>query len=449
MIDINTILLHHLASGIGAASKLRADCPELTAAITRLLQARTDVTRLLCAERVARLVLIRNDLTELTQVRSALARQELRGLISYPKQRDHTAHTVFLYLLGVWFYDNVPRIRSAITDAGLSTIDFLDQWVIASLLHDVGYILYDLSADTRRDRRRLDEMYTAAWVDSQIAGPARAAFRQAQDEWSRRFRNAVLPFAGLEARSLPSAINQLASAPWLGDLDPSWQTSDLLDLLEFQAPNTGFLRQYTAEVARSGYGGTNPCLDHAVGSAIILLRYCTYWYWLQTRVPPDLASVANTNLAKGISYTYSLAGLLETVVPGCRAVAHHNLQPTVAGVASVIPTAVTLQTAPVAYLAVLCDELQKWDRFPSGKALRDVYPREVPGSFEAFDLALCAAGDHPSSQGGLNEARAVFTVGKRGYKPADLLNTLDARAPSWRDVACVRRASERWAAFWK
>ena len=36
-------------------------------------------------------------------VRDIVAQQELRRLIQYGKQQDHTAHTVYLYLVGIWF----------------------------------------------------------------------------------------------------------------------------------------------------------------------------------------------------------------------------------------------------------------------------------------------------------------------------------------------------------
>lgn len=65
----------------------------------------------------------------------------------YPAYRDHSLHTLQVYLLGVYLYQTVHTLRGAI-DAQLSRGDlpdatpgvpFLEWWTLAALWHDIGY----------------------------------------------------------------------------------------------------------------------------------------------------------------------------------------------------------------------------------------------------------------------------------------------------------------------
>src|ERR1044072_1574626 len=112
--DINSTLLVHLATGAGAASLLRHDRPELVSLTRSFFAARTDIRRLESAQQVAQAILARNDLHDLVEIRDIVARQELRRHIKYGKQQDHTAHTVYLYFLGIWLYDHLPQLADAI-----------------------------------------------------------------------------------------------------------------------------------------------------------------------------------------------------------------------------------------------------------------------------------------------------------------------------------------------
>src|SRR2546423_15515860 len=105
--DVNETLLRHLATGGGAAYALRDNTNvTLTQLVAELFDARSDIRRLDKAQKVARTVLHVNDFADIMELRDIVAQQELRRLIDYAKQKDHTVHTVYLYLLGIWFFDN-------------------------------------------------------------------------------------------------------------------------------------------------------------------------------------------------------------------------------------------------------------------------------------------------------------------------------------------------------
>ena len=80
-----------------------------------LTTARSDIVRLSAAQDAARLILSLNDLEDLIHIRDVVAKQEQLRQIQYKNQQDHTVHTVYLYLLGIWLYDQLPEIKSAMT----------------------------------------------------------------------------------------------------------------------------------------------------------------------------------------------------------------------------------------------------------------------------------------------------------------------------------------------
>lgn len=125
--DINETLLRHVATGAGAAHTLRAEVARFSTddvgeTVARFLGARSDLRRLLRAQDVAKLVLRADDFADIMDVRKIVAEQEQGRLISYSRQKDHTAHTVYLYLLGIWMFDREPVLYLAIV------CDELQKW---------------------------------------------------------------------------------------------------------------------------------------------------------------------------------------------------------------------------------------------------------------------------------------------------------------------------------
>jgi hypothetical protein len=125
---------------------------------------------------------------------------------------------------------------------------------------------------------------------------------------------------------------------------------------------------YGEQVARKGYVSKNPtpgCVDHAVASGLLLFQYTSYWYWLMCQAEEQDKSLYNKLRGK---HEYKIEYLQHEVVPACQAVAYHNVQSAVAGAERILKK-VTLKKHPLLYLAILCDELQNWDRYPAGDEL--------------------------------------------------------------------------------
>src|SRR5262249_51197616 len=114
------------------------------------------------------------------------------------------------------------------------------------------------------------------------------------------------------------------------------------------------LEDYAYLVASSGYDGQSVgVVDHAVASGLFLFRYSSFWYWL-----------ANQFGFEGEFSRYEDDGYpVKDVIAACIAAAGHNL----IGVHADKYGPLKFEDNPILYLSVICDELQKWDRFPAGE----------------------------------------------------------------------------------
>jgi hypothetical protein len=437
--DINETLLRHIATGGGSAFILREAASDgLLGLISELFAARSDVRRLDQAQKVARAVLHINDFADIMDLRDIVAQQELRRLIAYSKQKDHTAHTVYLYLLGIWFFDHVSVMKSAILHRSGCKTDreacewFLERWLFASLLHDIGYAFYDLSEFTAEDRRRIDGIYSWKWLENLFTATSQSArilkkdtlakLRSAHNKWEKIYSKRLpAPTSRYAPGAYVEVINRLAAAPWLGDLNPEWKDKDIFDVLTLGY--NADLRSYALTVAEEGYvkGGRNGCVDHAVASGLLLFQYCSYWYWLMDQLRSDAKAFKD---ATG-GFDYDLKNMHTWIVDACRSAAYHNVQPSVSG-ADAILRSITLQKDPVLYLAIICDELQTWDRYPAGDAILRQFQQTAAASLEGGDIELTCSGtdirtgrfriEHDQQSDIVKKMKSVLAVRAPGYQ---------------------------------
>lgn len=237
-LDINETLLRHIGTGGGAAYLLREKVKEVDRNfidhIVDLFSARSDIRRITRAQDVARPILSSEDFVDIMLLRDTVAKQEQKRLINYAKQQDHTAHTVYLYLLGIWFFDHVTALREAVLKRiGPNTKEedacewFLFQWLFASLLHDIGYAFYDLSAETIDDRKKIDRIYQWSWLE-ELLGPKKKGGREVKqlsklkevhESWHTKYFTKT-PIQTAATNIQPRAVlESLAAAPWLADFN--------------------------------------------------------------------------------------------------------------------------------------------------------------------------------------------------------------------------------------
>lgn len=351
--NINCLLLRHFESGDRAAGYLRGRIPGFAHLLSDFFASRSDIERIQKAEYLSERILSLTDFVDMIPLRSEVATLEIKRMIAYKKQTDHTAHTLYLYLLGIWVYDNVTEIREAL-DASIKSSKpiklFLFQWTFASLLHDVGYLFYDFDSGANTSSwETYDKMFSFEFLDrytEELTDMGKAELEQA---W-----NNLLDTYGMKEHTsnqkASELIESLDQIPWIADLIPGYQTGLLaMELGEKIGPG---LQRFAYDMASHGYDGT-PVVDHGIASGLMLLKYTSIWYWLNKHSEthyPQLHTELNAN------FHYYPNIFNKHVLPACKAAAYHNL-PNVT---------FSLDQDPLLYLTVLCDELQIWDRFMSG-----------------------------------------------------------------------------------
>jgi hypothetical protein len=331
--------------------------------IESFLDATTDSVRLVRASKASRKVLAKYQLDELEDLRSSVQASELLRVIPYSRQTDHSAHTLYLYLLGIYLFFACAPLRAGIAkflnekDKSPELVArFLFQWVYASLLHDIGYIFQGRS---KNEIRAVDRMFRPSTI-TRLMGPCSDHLKRAV---SRTIRNSAMkPFEPVQ--NPEDMIGLLRHMPWgkqANFADDIFETFSVYGygVHKTKAPDApqitgGILEEYAYGVASGGYDGfSEGTVDHAVASGLFLFRYSTFWYWLAKE--HDFEGPFEVFQGKG----YPAAD----IVFSCLATAAHNL----IGDQGKQYGPLDFDKNPLIYLGVLCDEIQKWDRFPAGE----------------------------------------------------------------------------------
>lgn len=358
--SVNEVIYNHIIKGLGAAEYLRSKIPQLAEELEQFFITRSDIQRIQKAEALAERILELTDFADLVPIRSGVATLEIKRRISYEKQTDHTAHTLYLFLLGIWVYDNIPSLRDSIDESIKSSNPihmFVFQWTYASLVHDIGYLF---SQDI--DNYVKDPLY-ASIFDSLFdfdniklnAGILSEENSIKLEKLWRTFEEKYKVTTFSTIKSKPEVVHQLDHIPWLFDL--GFETDSGLDLLIESNIKETTLRDFAIVMATKGYSG-NTVVDHGVASGLMLLKYSSIWYWICNEARQNDLSLYE-ELTK--NYKYPLKVFNHHVIPACKATAYHNLT----------NTKFNLTDNPILFLAVLCDELQVWDRFLSGNKYID------------------------------------------------------------------------------
>jgi hypothetical protein len=414
--NIHSLLSRHFESGGSAAGYLRGRIPGLSALLSDFFASRSDIERIQKAEFLSECILSLTDFADMIPLRSEVATLEIKRMIAYKKQTDHTAHTLYLYLLGVWVYDNVTEIRSAL-DASINTSKpiklFLFQWTFASLLHDVGYLFYDFDSGVNADSWKMfDEMFTIEYLSRHTEELSEIGKSELIQAW-----NNFLTTYDLKQHKSHQKASQLIEAmdniPWLADLLPECQTGLMaMELGEVIGPG---LHRFAYDMADRGYDGT-PVVDHGVTSGLMLLKYTSIWYWLSKHSEthyPQLYTELNT------TFHYYPNIFQKHVLPACKAASYHNL-PNVT---------YSLEQDPLLYLAVLCDELQIWDRFMSGAGHID--------NWRKIDHCVAEKIKAEMIIGELNQPMLHLMTSETHFEK--LVSSLDKRVSNWKKYVQITR----------
>ncbi len=381
----------------------------------RFLFATMDETRLRYAAEFSRVILLQEDMVDADHFREGVLKREASGEISYQKQRDHSAHATYNWMLGWYIYSHNSAIRDSVKDHvdrrlvcwGNDKPDhallFGLAWQFASLLHDIGYIfegsLSVLDPKTHSEQALIgtriarDFFESRFWIENGVSSVFdRKAIRNLIEVKPPRFKvgQSIARIADTlrgigELDALTRELRgKLQNTNYHGT--PAWNPQQQLQLL----PNDSFdlwdlhFRSFNQEKAAErircaqrvfeahvfqGLSGLGlRILDHGICSGLLQLLYSTFYY--QIRFGLDLVPAAAGHQAAVVEKFRDRAKAYDprywwtAVVWGTGATAIHNIQQMKSPwVANDKPGLLTIDEDPIAYLGILVDCIQEWDRY--------------------------------------------------------------------------------------
>ncbi len=264
---------------------------------------------------------------------------EERASTLIDKQRDHYVHSVNVFILGLSIYTQNAFFRAAFDSVNLDKDaypfsydtkheEFFYRWGIASLFHDVGYPVEIIGKQISKFINYATE------VDSNVKIKSHLEFDNFEE------LNAI-------AEVLPKG--EFTKCYY--DKFPSCVDVDLLKPIDLLAHNfhislgielkaiTIALNKFTDVMAKSGF------IDHGFYSAIIVLRW--YGFLIQ-------------------SCNYKPEYFYFPILDSASAILLHNYFKNVLMKPPFSKGSLSPQEHPIAYLLILCDELQEWNRTAYG-----------------------------------------------------------------------------------
>lgn len=436
------------------------------------VRSNMDELRLLEAERYATSLLTLTHHQDAAAFRAHVLRRETLQEMAYEKQRDHTAHTLYNYLLG-WYVFSHSRIMedalrphflvrygsvAGFTDTPTVYHNFGNIWSFVSLLHDVGYAFEGSLKKGDPKRPPIPVRDAAAVVETFFA----SIFAGDGDPELTHMATVLKKLTGTKppkigVRSLGDVSDSLRK---LGDLSALWGCAlderddwrrhgttppgpDAFAVWQDhyrQFGNHGmadrmrdleitYKYQYEKELPGVGIR----ILDHGVIGGLMLLAHSTLYYRIVMslkRLPPG-----SSPRIERIKQHFDLDPASETppyeaehwwagIVWATAAVALHNIQQTDPwpGISDGVKRQLLLNDDPLAYLGILVDVLQEWDR-----------PKSARGQF--------FKGQRPVSsrdcQLGASRGKILVSYGSAAISEKVGQN-LDTALAGWKDVVELR-----------
>jgi hypothetical protein len=393
--SINDQLLVHIFRGGGVSSLIRNHISKWTDVnlykdLGEFFKPEDDWDKLQYADNIAKIFLRRHDMEYIFPLWKMVSILELSRKLKYPKQTDHSLHTIYLYLLGIWVFDNSNILRKKYKSLNILPKDKSDfqkrfsiQWLFSSLLHDIGYIFENITEpEVQKNFSLIDEYFTKKGLKSILHCVNDEIIN---DIWKRalpfilNWRNKG-EFPVYSSLNNPlDAINQLDKIPWLSQLKPSLPTS-IASAFEYyplsgrinskikHKPLGRYLKKYAIEVATNGYVPKSVgVVDHGYASGCLLFQLSSYKYWLISNFGKYYKEQIGCNIPKYFpGFSYNIDTLLHYILPACHAASAHNLLSNVSLCTKNQLLPYKINWSPLLFLSVLCDELQKWHRPPIG-----------------------------------------------------------------------------------
>ncbi len=439
------------------------------------LCASMDEVRLHHAGEYAQCVLRITDMADSDHFLKGLLRREVSGRIEYPKHRDHSAHTLMNYLLGWYFYEHLDRVSSSVSEHFLlrransdPVHNFANLWPFLSIVHDVGYLfegsLGPLASETQSEHASLgaevvhEFFWHRMWRECgfgsmydrdilltllkpyeipTLRGLSLGGTGQALSFLGDlgKLQKAVSQDTHVKRRDAP-CLTQEGALP--GDAFLLWQEHYQGHGLDSMAKRMHGLRvAFEGAVWNGMWPERTRLLDHGVCSGLLLLLYSTKYFQayfgLTDKPPPGEREKELWNRfrveavpAHGV---YEAGWWWTSVVWACAGTALHNMlqirredwpqiheadflshKDEEAYKECMKPLA--LDDDPLAYLGILVDCLQEWDRFTvsRNRAVATPLPLQARDVKLKWDKAAGKIRISYADQGTANRVRQTLTV---------------------------------------
>ncbi|MEG1972709.1 MAG: hypothetical protein RR315_06070, partial [Oscillospiraceae bacterium] len=248
------------------------------------------------------------------------------------KQRDHYVHSVNVFLLGIYIFQSNEHYKRIFEEYSQKhkyegafsgdTEEFFFQWGIAALFHDIGYPVEITNNQLKK--------FIAYVVDY-------GNVKKSSD---------VKPYIGYknyqELCRIPISEERAEKyKKWMAD---GFNPLDSIDLLSYTLANAFSLDYKGMQSELSNYVGSmqnSGFVDHGFYSALIVMRWYAH-FSQESNMPSDLFYYP--------ILTSSSAILLHNYYKNVLIKPPHSLPP------------MSARLHPIAYMLILCDELQEWNR---------------------------------------------------------------------------------------
>jgi serine/threonine protein kinase len=283
--------------------------------------------------------------------------------------RDHSIHTLQVFLLGLYFYETVASLRNPLdarleaTGCGLSQTEaFLEWWCLSSLWHDLGYLFESESfiTDAQYRSERLAELSEALSSDAFVSGFDAAGASVPPAKMREIYRlGRFYPYR------IGSVSDLLGNVPAYTAIQRMWQRLGVGSDRE-NVPHE--LDRLTTQAAV----GRPPHHDHGLFSALLLGTVCCEAdSFLQTIAESATSSDPSQSAAIDVALSawHDFASSECLIAAATEAIAFHSIDFLALDqteVRALLPTArhpsVSLSREPLLFFLAFVDTLQDWDR---------------------------------------------------------------------------------------
>jgi hypothetical protein len=361
--------------------------------ISKFLDARMDQIRIYHALKASKALLGTVDASEAFTFQDAVLWKERSRQIAYHSQRDHTCHTLNNFILGWYIYQNSPALKDSFSsafakrklgDGRPDEIKFGSTWIYVSLLHDIGYIFegdfskpgaFENNKGVKKAIECLNGYFDKAfWTHNQLRPRDRDLLFD--EKLMRRFD--ISAGSMKQVSDCLQLINNLQ--PLLESVEERFSTKIRNcpnDAFGIWSANYKFfgnkkmskkideLKMDFQHLRSHGIGKNGPkILNHGVCSGLILLQSITYYNALYVvmaslKKTDKFADIVSRYRLKNRDYSIDLwwSGLVWATA----AVAIHDRYNALVKNRHV--DALSFADDPLAFLGILVDEMQLWDRF--------------------------------------------------------------------------------------